>query len=167
MADIFVSYKTEERDLAKRVVARLQKAGYFVWYDPKLTPDKPWNKLIEDELRAAKAVLVLWTPLSVKSESVTEEALWAKQAEKLISVKMKPCELPYGFGRHQTADLTKWNFSPDDPEWRKVLNSIEIIIIIKPDRNKVAGEHPSEKDNDFADRAGLANLNRSISGSPA
>ena len=38
MADIFLSYKKEDRVIAQRLVAALRKAGKSVWWDDALNP---------------------------------------------------------------------------------------------------------------------------------
>lgn len=62
VADVFLSYKKEDRAKAERAVAALEAAGYSVWWDDDLTPRNSWDAEIEREIAAAKAVLVLWPP---------------------------------------------------------------------------------------------------------
>ena len=74
MADIFLSYKKEDRVIAERLVAALRKAGKSVWWDDALNPQQAWDAMIEREIAAAAYVVVLWTPRSVTSDWVRSEA---------------------------------------------------------------------------------------------
>jgi outer membrane protein assembly factor BamB len=126
MADVFVSYKKEDRQRAQFVVDALVRAGLSVWWDDDLTPRTTWDEEIEREIKACEAVLVLWTPRSVSPKSfVRNEADYAVQANKLVPARIEDCELPLAFRRFQTADLTTWNSADDaHQEWQRVLGWI-------------------------------------------
>ncbi len=61
MADIFLSYKREDRARAGPIVAALRKSGRTVWWDEGLTPRQAWDATIEQEIAAARSVIVLWS----------------------------------------------------------------------------------------------------------
>jgi MFS family permease len=126
MADVFVSYKKEERATALLVVAALQAAGYSVWWDDDLTPRASWDAEIEQEIFRAKAVLVLWSPASVAESSfVRREASYAQDHGKLVPAWIERCALPLRFRDIQTADLSGWDrTSQAHREWRRVLSWI-------------------------------------------
>ena len=63
MADVFISYKKEDFQLAERVVAALQAEGFLVWWDDSLTPESAWDAELEREIAAAAAVR-LPTPIA-------------------------------------------------------------------------------------------------------
>jgi TIR domain len=145
MADIFVTYKKEDRVLAEDVIVQLQAARFSVWWDQRLTPRESWDAVIEQELDAAKAVLVLWTPRAVLSEWVRLEATAAKDAGKLVPVKLENCILPLAFRSRQAADLTRWEGDDAYPEWQRVLGWINELIG-RPDRQRpVQSVQPVEK----------------------
>lgn len=123
MADVFVSYKKEDRAWAEEVVAAVEAAGYSVWWDDDLTPRSTWDSEIEREIAAAKAVLALWTARSVAEGTfVRIEALYAKEHRKLVPVRLERCQLPLAFGTVQTADLSSWNRKDaSHSEWRRTL----------------------------------------------
>ncbi len=82
----------------------------------------------EAELRAAKAVLVLWSPRSVASRWVRSEASVALRLETLVPVMIEFCERPVMFELTQTADLTHWAGDANDPAFRRLLNELRAII---------------------------------------
>jgi len=123
MARVFVSYARDDRSLAARVVAQLEIDGHEVWWDQRLSPTRGFDRLIEDELRGADAVVVLWTKASVASEWVRNEASYA--VEKLVPARFETVDLPIAFHRLQTADLAGWSGGSDHPEWQRLLSWIE------------------------------------------
>jgi len=159
MADVFVSYKRKDRELAAVVVAQLDFAGYNVWWDQHLTPREAWDDLIERELNAAKAVLVLWTPRSVTSEWVKNEADYAKSLNKLVPTKLEACKVPLAFRRLQTADLTSWSGAPGHAEWQKTLKWIgDLVGEPSKQPTQKPQEHQAQKDEIVALHGYLARL---------
>lgn len=127
MADVFVSYQHQDKLLAEAVVAALRQARYSVWWDTRLTPAESWDATIQNEIDAAKVVLVLWSARSVGSEWVRSEADYAKEHGKLIPVTLGACSLPLAFRLRQTADLSLWAGEADHPEWLKTLGWIAAL----------------------------------------
>lgn len=128
MADIFISYKKEDRALAERIIAALRAEGLSVWWDDDLTPRESWDVMIQREAEAAKAIVVLWTERSIKSEWVRIEAMFGKDRGKLVPVKLEVCELPFAFSLVQTADLSGWLLNGDDREWRRVVGWVAALV---------------------------------------
>src|SRR5262245_21993377 len=112
MADIFISYKSERRAAAEHLAEVLNDYGYSVWWDYGLISGRDFGRQIETELRAAKAVIVLWCSRAVDSEWVREEANLAKQLNKIIPTKIEAVDLPLGFSLAQTLDLSAWDGAP-------------------------------------------------------
>lgn len=124
MADVFISYKTERRNAAQHVSRILELNGYSVWFDYGLLSGSDFGPQIERELRAAKAVIVLWCSLSYDSRWVLEEAHLAERLRTLTPVRLEAVELPLGFGRADTIDLSNWDGSPRSPMLDRLLNEI-------------------------------------------
>lgn len=128
MADVFVSYKKEEHPHAQRVIAALAAEGYTTWWDDRLNPAEHWDEVIEREISAARAVVVLWTPSSAKSQWVRSEAEFAKKAGKLVPIVLTECELPISFSLVQAVDLTRWSGRNDDRNWMKLAAWIRDLV---------------------------------------
>ena len=47
MADVFLSYKREDNEIAGRIVAALRESGLSVWWDDGITPRQAWDTEIE------------------------------------------------------------------------------------------------------------------------
>jgi TIR domain len=89
MADIFVSYAKTDRSLALKLAAMLEAEGWKVWWDTSLTIGDDFRNEIMTELGRARAVIVIWTDTSIKSDWVRSEAGRAQADRKLIPVKVE------------------------------------------------------------------------------
>lgn len=93
MADIFISYSSSDRELAKQLGSELEERGFSVWWDTNLVSGERFREVITSELSAAGAVIVIWTKDSIKSEWVVSEAQRAARAGKLIPMRSQEVDL--------------------------------------------------------------------------
>ena len=112
MADIFVSYSSEDRARIEPLVGQLESQGFSVWWDSHLRGGSMFSKEIEAELQGAKAVVVAWTEPSIDSRWVADEAELAQRSGKLIPIRLDDLEPPIGFRQVQTIDFTSWKGEP-------------------------------------------------------
>jgi hypothetical protein len=105
MADIFISYAREDADIVRRLAAALQEAGYSSWWDANLTSGSRYLKETEAELKAAKAVLVVWSKASVESHWVADEAAVGRDENRLVAVTFDVSMPPLGFRQFQVTDF--------------------------------------------------------------
>ena len=110
--------------------------GYSVWWDYGLISGRDFGSQIEKELRAAKAVVVLWCSMSVGSEWVREEAALAKRLDRVIPTFIeKNVDLPLGFSLSQTLDLADWDGSPKSAKLDRLLRDIGAFVGRAPKPN--------------------------------
>src|SRR5579863_7569828 len=128
MSDVFISYARSTEAEARRLAEALRACGYGVWRDDQLPPHRAYSDVIEERLRAAKAVLVLWSAEAVKSQWVRAEADVARQAGTLVQLNLDGTALPLPFSQIQCEDLRDWTGDPHAPAWRKVTDSIADLI---------------------------------------
>lgn len=124
MVDVFISYKREERARCERIAAKLKALDLDVWFDARLASGKSFDREIEASIKKAKAVLVLWSPASVESEWVRNEAGIGKERGVLAAAQLAPCELPIAFRATHYENLYDEGFADDHPGWIKVLERI-------------------------------------------
>ena len=145
MADLFISYKAEDRAPVQRLVQALRGAGASVWWDQDIAPGAPWEVTIERELHQAKAVIVAWSPMAVASENVKEEARWARRQGRLIQVFVAPCAPPLFFGERQGVDLSGWKGDPADHRFKAVLAAAQAVVAGRAPPQGVGYARPRRK----------------------
>jgi TolB-like protein len=82
----------------------------------------------EAALRAAKAVVVLWSPRSVVSRWVRAEATIADRCKTLVPVTIEACERPIMFELTQTAELSHWMGDAEDRAWQGFLSDVRRMV---------------------------------------
>jgi hypothetical protein len=126
--DIFISYCREERSAAKHFAECFAREGFSVWWDAVLRSGQTFDEVIEKELRAAKAAVVLWSPRSVTSRWVRAEATLADRGNKLVPVIIERCDLPIIFELTHAADLSKWSGDTSDPAWQTLVSDLRRLV---------------------------------------
>src|SRR5262245_62607998 len=86
MADVFISYASEDRARARALAEALAGYGWSVWWDRNIPLGKSFDEVIEQALAQARCVIVLWSRVSVASEWVRNEASEAKRRGILVTV---------------------------------------------------------------------------------
>ena len=127
MADLFVSYARNDEQTAVRVSQCLSDAGYQVWRDDQLPAHRAYAEVIEERLKGAKAVIVLWSAEAAKSQWVRAEADAARVAGTLVQASLDGSLPPMPFNQIQCADLMRWTGETAAPGWRKLLDSIAAL----------------------------------------
>ena len=128
MADVFISYSSADRESARVLAERLGERGLGVWWDRTIQPGRVFDEVIQEALQTAGCVVVLWSDDSVKSNWVKTEAAEGLGRDKLVPVLIEPVVPPIEFKRIQAADLSGWNGDPDDPEYRKLVASVDELL---------------------------------------
>jgi len=109
MADIFISYASDDRLRVKPLAIALEGQGWSVWWDRKIPPGKKFSEVIEEEVSSARCVIVLWSIASVKSDFVQTEAAVGAEKRILIPATIDEVRIPFEFRRIHAANLTDWN----------------------------------------------------------
>jgi adenylate cyclase len=129
MSDIFISYARSTAKQAQAVGEALCSLGYTIWRDDSLPAHRSYAEVIEERLRAAKAVVVIWSADAAKSEWVQSEADRARTDRKLVQLRVDGCVLPMPFDRIQCADLSGWTGDVEAHDWRKVAASVADLVV--------------------------------------
>ena len=136
--DIFISYCRQDRPSARLFAEGFAEEGFSVWWDAVMHSGETFDEVIERNLRASKAVVVLWSPRSVASRWVRAEATQADRANKLVPVIIEPCERPIIFELTHTADLPEWKGDRSDSGWQSLVNDLRRLV--GPAKEKAAAE---------------------------
>jgi hypothetical protein len=101
MADIFISYCKQERELSEALAKDLTDKGYTVWWDTHLLADDRFGAVIDGEIEACTRAIIIWTPRSIKRDWVVSEAQHAHRLGKLVNIVaegLDPVNIPKPFG---------------------------------------------------------------------
>lgn len=127
MAEIFISYARSNVVQAAELATALRSLGHTVWRDDELPAHRDYADVIEERLRSANAVVVLWSKDAVKSQWVKAEADVAREAGKLVQVSLDGAAPPLPFNRMQCAPLRDWRGSRSDSGWQLLVASVAEI----------------------------------------
>lgn len=137
-AEIFISYARSSERFAERAANALREAGYQVWWDDDLPAHRAYGEVIEERLASARAVLVIWSSAAAKSQWVRAEADMARQAGKLVQLRIDNAPLPIPFNQIQCPTLEDWIGDRSAPAWAKVERSVAELIGEEPKAAPVA-----------------------------
>jgi adenylate cyclase len=128
MADVFVSYARSDKSRVAPLVAAIEAKGWSVWWDPEITPGQEFDDQIDAEIDAAKAVLVVWTPMSVASRWVRGEAREAAERGILVPVRFEQARLPMDVRAIHTTDLDEWHGDPASAPAQEFLRALATMV---------------------------------------
>jgi adenylate cyclase len=149
MSDVFISYARSTTTQAQQVAEALRTLGYSVWRDDELPAHRDYSEVIEERLRTAKAVVVVWSADAVKSQWVRAEADLAREAGTLVQLTLDGAALPMPFNRIQCADLAGWSGDQAAPGWKKIAASVAELagsLSAVPTPVSLAPAHPALPD---------------------
>ena len=130
MADVFISYGSEDRLKASVLAKLFSNVGWDVWWDKEILGGKEWSPEILEEVRKARCVVVLWSRDSVKKEWVKKEAEEAEKNGTLIPVLLQPSSLETPTPSIQAVKLSTWDGGNVD----------EVIPLLKSIADKIKKE---------------------------
>lgn len=85
MAQVFLSYNSEDQDFTDLVKMKLEKANIKVWLDRgALRPGNDWRKGIDEGISSSNVLIVIITPRSCDSPYVTYEWAFALGKDKKV-----------------------------------------------------------------------------------
>ena len=156
--DVFISYARADRPIAQVFAEALIEEGFNVWWDASLHSGETFDEVIEQRLRDAKAVVVLWSPRSVASRWVRAEATLADRRNTLIPAIIEPCDRPIVFELTHTAELCHWRGDRSDIYWRIFINDVSQLIRTREGQADGGAQLPQEPTPAPASIEGLAHV---------
>ncbi len=125
IASIFLSYGRADSEQARSIAAALEKTGHSVWWDKHIGGGTQYAKEIEQALNSADVVVVLWSPSSVDSAWVRDEAGSGRDRGRLVPLSIDATPPPLGFRQFQSIDLGRWPGRGKVPRFGEILAAIE------------------------------------------
>jgi hypothetical protein len=127
---IFISYSRQDRDRSKVIAERLAAQGLRVWWDDQLQVARPFDDQLEEQIKGASLVAVLWSEQSVKSQWVRAEAGVALERNALLPVFIERVEPPLLFRQIQGHFVTSWGSSALKDELNALATKIDALLKI-------------------------------------
>lgn len=128
MASVFLSYDRDDAEKARLTASALEKAGHSVWWDLHVRGGAQFGKVIEEALKAAGAVVVLWSKHSIESAWVRDEAAAGRDTGRLVPVTIDGTQPPLGFRQFQTIDLSKWKGRGKPAQLQTLLDDVAATV---------------------------------------
>ncbi|HVU31170.1 MAG TPA: TIR domain-containing protein [Sphingomicrobium sp.] len=146
--DVFISYARRSEEDAHRIAQSLRQQGYSVWRDDELPAHRSYSDVIEERLKSAKAVVVLWCAESAKSHWVRAEANTALEGGTLVQAMLDGTFPPMPFNQIQCADLKGWNGETSSPGWQKLESSVTTLInsAVEEPKSEASASSPAAAD---------------------
>lgn len=133
MPDVFLSYSREDAAFVARLADALQAAGYSCWWDRQLVSGVRYLTETEEQLQAARAVVVVWSRTSITSHWVADEAAVGRDGNRLAALSFDGSMPPLGFRQFQVTDFAGWRGRTDEPAFQSLLGGLERLVA--PHRN--------------------------------
>jgi len=128
LAEVFISYARANEDVARRVASGLKASGFEAWWDDQLPAHRAYTDIIEQRLRGAAAVVVLWSKDAAQSQWVRAEADFARTENKLVQAQLDGSLPPMPFNQIQCADLYGWKGNRKHRGWTKLVEGVSSVI---------------------------------------
>ena len=124
MSHVFISYGRSTAAQARAIADALRSRGFEVWRDDEIPANRAYSEVIEERLKSANAVVVVWSAEAAKSHWVRAEADQAREAGTLIQVTVDGTLPPLPFNQIQCADLSGWAGDTSADAWKKVEGAV-------------------------------------------
>jgi len=128
MSHVFVSYGRSTEAQAHAIADALRSRGFEVWRDNEIPANRAYSEVIEERLKSAKAVVVVWSAEAAKSHWVRAEADQAREAGTLIQVTVDGTLPPLPFNQIQCADLSRWAGDTGSDAWKRVEGAVASLV---------------------------------------
>jgi len=117
MADVFLSYGRSTRPRVEQISDAMEAGGYSLWWDKALNASDDYAMVIEEQIDAARCVVVAWSSQARQSLWVRAEANEALDKGKLVQINLDACRLPLPFTMLHFLDFRPWRGEREGSPW--------------------------------------------------
>ncbi len=109
MADVFLSYAHQDKDVARQIKQAFSEAGISAWtaHDDIPAGDS-WVPAIQKALQEADVMIVIFSEDSLRSTSMAAEwGYFIRQNKFIVPVRVNNIRMPYQLARYTFIDATQ------------------------------------------------------------
>jgi hypothetical protein len=125
---IFLSYKREEVEKAELLRKVLEEAKFKVWWDRDIQCGEVWSEVLDEAVRKASCIVVLWSDKSMQSRWVMHEASSAMDRGIYAPVRIVLVEIEPPYDRIQATDMLHWDGSAQHPGVLRLLYRVKQLL---------------------------------------
>lgn len=126
---IFISYSHRDEGEVRRIVDRLQKDGYRVWYDEGINPGNEWPEIIAAHLRDCALFMAFISGEYLDSFNCKREIDYAVSKRKpFISVLIEEVELTPGMEMQLSGVQALLKYQMDEEQFFTKLYQSELVV---------------------------------------
>lgn len=125
--DVFISYHRSELGHARLLGEALWKVGFNIWIDLAIPPGDNFSHTINERVRAARSVLVCWSPAAAASQWVQAEALVGFDRKVLVPAMLQACTVPTPFNSVHHEDMCNWSGDLSAPSFQALVRRIAYL----------------------------------------
>ena len=145
---IFVTYAHKNAEEVTRLLYRMNREGFRIWYDDGIAAGSEWPEYIAHHLNDSSVCMALVSPESIASANCRREITYALAKQKpFLGVFLKETELSPGMELQLSAQqcILRYNFQTEEEFYDKLIHA----DILASCRNIVVGpaEPVVEEDN--------------------
>lgn len=129
MADVYIVYAGEDREVARRL-HQVLSTRWSVWWDEDIVGSFP--RAIEQEMPNARCVVYVNSAVGRQKDTIIGELGIARRNEvPIVTVRLDETDAPYPLGQHSAVTLEKWTGDEDDQGYKLLLNKICKVVPLK------------------------------------
>jgi len=118
LADIFLSYASEDLAKAKLLAAALEKQEWSVFWDrTSLLAGQDFEEEIEQAIGQARCMIVAWSAASKRSNWVRGKANIGRERKILVPILFEAIEPPIAFRALHTENFANWKGETDSSDY--------------------------------------------------
>ena len=145
MARVFISYSSQDSEIADRVYSRLEAADHEVWMDrAALRGGDSWLPVIQEKILWSDTMVILWSDNALKSRWVLDELTYAHARGKQII----PLQLDHTDGSENLIINARQMI---DARGARLENALEMVANVLshgytvPDETRPRREYPAHR----------------------
>jgi hypothetical protein len=124
LSKVFVSYTRVDQRHARRIRDALTSLSVDVLWDESM-PAVDWQEYLERSIDSIAAVVVLWTPQSLNSGYVRDEARLALETDKLINIVFAVAKPRFPFDRINGLSIDGWAIDSPHSGWSRIVATVD------------------------------------------